>query len=419
MKRFIWLIFLPLIAFSEDATTPFYIEEGQEGYKPGNSLTQTLLNLASYAEDMFPCKGWADPNLCKNLAFRPNAWIQVAALPPRRKSQPIFANAMPDVTVLRTSNEIAMVMGTAPLSALKQLVQKPEVASENVPLEKEEPAVKVKSEPKKNSFFIPKRVELRHIEGPRNMTRFGTNYSTLEITFAPDFVPGHFLPMVDLRGHRFDNTKYAANAGLVARYIPDGNAPFCHILGGNLYYDYRQGSWGGFHQIGAGIEMLGKGWDLRANGYVPLSVTEHVRECVFDDYIGDYVIIKRKIEFVSYGYNAEFGYWAVQSDSFLLYGAASLYYLSGRSCQKELRGGRLRIRPQYKDYFAFEVSVSHDSIFQTVWQGQIILSIPLYLINAKKGKRFPCGLTERQVYQPVNRFEIMPMGQSCSWASNF
>jgi hypothetical protein len=268
-----------------------------------------------------------------------------------------------------------------------------------------------------NNAPLPKRIALRHIEGPNDLSSsYGTNYSTLEMLIGPEYRRGHFLPMLDLRGHRFDNTKYASNVGFVGRYIPE---TFCQILGVNAYWDYRQGSWGGFHQLGVGIEVLGKRLDFRANGYIPLSTTERVKTCVFDDYIGDYVITRRKIEFVSYGYNAEVGYLAVRSNSFLLYGAASLYYLSGRGINTDTRGGKFRLRPQYKDYFAVDLSVSYDNIFRTVYQAEIILSIPLYQIASYKYKKSPCGITDRQVYQPVERYEIMPIGKKCCWKTNF
>jgi hypothetical protein len=270
---------------------------------------------------------------------------------------------------------------------------------------------------KRNRYPLPKRITLRHIEGPRDLTSsYGTNYSTVEMLIGPEYKLGQFLPMVDLRGHRFDNTKYASNVGFVGRYIPDN---FCKIYGANAYWDYRQGSWGGFHQLGVGIEVLGRRWDFRANGYIPLKTTERIKTCVFDDYIGDYVITRRKIEFVSYGYNAEVGYLAVRSDKFLLYGAASLYYLSGRGISTDTRGGKFRIRPQYKDYIAIDLSVSYDNIFRAVYQAEVLFTIPLYHIASHKYEKNRCGLTDRQIYQPVERYEIMPIGKKCCWKTNF
>ena len=201
--------------------------------------------------------------------------------------------------------------------------------------------------------------------------------------------------MLDLRGHRFDNAKFATSAGYVGRFIPDKASSFRHILGANIYYDFRQGSFGAFHR--SGLELLGRRWDFRANGYVPLSTTALIKNCVFDDYIGDYVVTKRRIEFISYGYNVEIGYLAVRTDPFLLYGAASLYYLSGRGIERERRGGRFRIRPQYKSYFALEFSVSHDSVYETVYQAEVIISLPLYQISRGRGKSSSTGISDRQI----------------------
>jgi hypothetical protein len=77
-----------------------------------------------------------------------------------------------------------------------------------------------------------------------------------------------------------------------------------------------------------------------------------------------------------------------------------------------------RVRPQYKDYLAFDFSVSHDSVFQTVYQAQIILYLPLYQLS-KKGNQRPCNLTDYQIYQPIERYEVMPIGRRSCWQTNF
>lgn len=264
-----------------------------------------------------------------------------------------------------------------------------------------------------SSYPLPKRIALRHIEGNQGF-HYGTNYSTLEILFAPDYRLGHTLAMIDLRGHRFDNNTYAANVGLVARYIPKS---FCELLGANVYYDFRQGKIGNFQQIGVGIEILGKRWDFRANGYIPISTKKRVRKCLFDDYTDGFFMMDRRTESISYGYNAEIGCLAVRTDTFLLYLAGGPYYITGRKCHEKTRGGEVRMRPQYKDYVALDLRLSHDPVFETVFQAQIIVSIPLYQITGQNKNH--CGITDRQIYQPVERFEVMPIGKCRCVQANF
>ena len=266
-----------------------------------------------------------------------------------------------------------------------------------------------------------KRVEVRHIVGNENHVIYSTNYTTFAALFGPDYTPGKFLPMLDLRAHRFDDTTYAANAGFVGRYIPQVPTTFCEILGFNLYYDYRQGSIGYYQEVGLGLEVLGSRWDFRGNAYVPFGAKKSVNVCVFDDYIGDYVITHSTKEAISYAFDAEIGYLSfllIGDTKLLLYTAVGPYYIAGRCCHASTQGIRARIRPQYKDFIAFEMSVNYDSLFETIWQGQVIISLPLYQIGRSTNKG-PCNLSNRQIYQPVNRFEVMPLGRSDCWDSNF
>ncbi|HNA62329.1 MAG TPA: inverse autotransporter beta domain-containing protein [Rhabdochlamydiaceae bacterium] len=266
----------------------------------------------------------------------------------------------------------------------------------------------------KNHIWL-KRLSLSHVEGDGQGIGFMNNYTTIDLLFGPDYQNGKVLPLLDLKGHRFDDNTYAANAGVIFRYLPKN---FCAILGLNLFYDYREGYKGSFNQMGVGIEILSRRWDLRANAYVPFGAKKLMTTCVFDDYIGDFFAINKRSEFSSCGYNAEAGWLAVNSKNFLLYAAAGVYYLSG-SFHQRTRGCEFRIRPQVRDYFALDLKVSYDELFRTVFQAQVFITIPLYQFKSSKSKYGPCCMTNRQVYQPVERFEVMPLGRRSSWKSNF
>jgi hypothetical protein len=264
--------------------------------------------------------------------------------------------------------------------------------------------------------FWPKRMILRHVEGWGEGISFGTDYSTCALFISPDYHVGKVMPILDLRGHRFDNNTYAANIGLGGRYIPESGS-FCQMLGFNAFYDWREGKKGNYNQLGLGLEILGDRLDFRANGYAPIGTKSRKTKCTFNDYDGDYYAIKRECEFTSYGFNAEIGYYAVKSADFFLYTALGPYYLVRRHHDKT-RGGMFRVRPQYKDYLAFDFIVSYDSLFKTVYQAQIVLSLPLYQLS-KKGNKRPCNLTDYQIYQSIERYEVMPLGRRCCWQTNF
>ena len=145
--------------------------------------------------------------------------------------------------------------------------------------------------------------------------------------FAPVYLNGNFMPMLDLRGHHLHNDEYAGNVGLIGRYMSDSK---CRVFGLNAYYDFRQGCLGNYNQVGGGLEILGRRWDFHLNGYFPLGKHEHNLGCIFDDYEGDYYAIFNKKEFSFWGGNAELGYYPVKSKNFLLYLSAGPYLISGK-----------------------------------------------------------------------------------------
>jgi hypothetical protein len=272
---------------------------------------------------------------------------------------------------------------------------------------------------KKTAYPIPKRLMLSHNMGyGENFgPERGTDFTTFEVFLAPDYCVGSFYPLIDLRGHRFDNDSYALNIGIGGRYIPSSNN-FCEMMGINFFYDWRQGFLTEYNQFGIGLEVLGKRWDFRANGYFPVGQKKYKVTCVFDQYEGGYVITERKFEITTYGYNLEVGWLAIASKNFLLYAAAGPYYLTRKSCCFEsIVGGKIRMRPQYKDYIALDVSYCRDSNSNSFWETTFIVSLPLYQITNQNER--PCRLTDRQIYQPIERFEIMTLGKRSCWTQNY
>jgi hypothetical protein len=265
---------------------------------------------------------------------------------------------------------------------------------------------------RRDFYFIPKRLSLRTIQKKRIGYRRG--YATADVFFAPSKISGHMHSMIDLRAHWFDNNTYAANLGLIERYIPSSS---CRVLGFNGYYDFREGSLGNYHRLGLGLELLGSRWDFRLNGYVPVGLKKHKIKCVFDQYIGGYVATLRRKEFAFYGFNAEIGVYALKVNNFFLYVAGGPYFLSKETSNTSW-GGKLRVRPQFRDYLALELSTSYDNIFKNIYQAEIIFSLPLYRIIKTRKENSSC-VSDYQFYQPVQRFEIIPIEKRCCWNANF
>jgi hypothetical protein len=276
---------------------------------------------------------------------------------------------------------------------------------------KAEPPPSLPSTP--NSTPWPKRVTLSYNHTTGDCQRWWDDYAMLGIMLAPQYRYGRVLPILDLQVERMDHHRYGANIGVAGRYI---SSRANQILGLNLFYDFQQGHRGLYHQAGMGFEWLSKRWDVRANAYIPLT-EKHSKHCVFDDYIGDFVATRTCSTYTLYGVNAEAGYLAVQSKNFLLYVAAGPYYIGRSSIMEDALGARLRIRPQFRDYIAMDFSVSSDRIFKTVFQSAVIIYFPLYQISPQNSSHR--RLTDRQIYQPIERFNLSPLFKRCCWHTNW
>lgn len=223
------------------------------------------------------------------------------------------------------------------------------------------------------------------------------------------------MPFVDLRGHYFNRkNRWAYNIGLGARYIPH---PYCscEVVGANLYFDQRKGCLGNYSLLGAGVEYLGRCWEARANATFPLGKAHRKKICRFDNYSDNYFYIQKDQEWVFHNYNFELGFYLWRSHCFSFYIGGGPYYW-GSDCFQSA-GGRIRIRPQFKDYFSLDLSLQYDSLFDTVFQAKFVFSWPLY--QQRCLNKAPCCLSDRQIYRPPERFEIMPVAFRRCFEANF
>src|ERR1700722_8804272 len=132
---------------------------------------------------------------------------------------------------------------------------------------------------------------------------YQTGYSTLE-GFAMYNRNAHFMPFIDLRGHVFDDGKFAGNAGVGGRTLLSSIG---HVFGCYVYYDVRQSSHGLVpQQVSPGIELLGSRMEYRVNGYFPVGSDESRKyRYKFDAFEGNRILLKFKQLQVMTGGDAE------------------------------------------------------------------------------------------------------------------
>lgn len=248
------------------------------------------------------------------------------------------------------------------------------------------------------------RITIRHID-PHGIG-YNQGYTTLEAFFA--FTNGScYLPFLDVRGHIFNNGKPAANAGFGVRYLGSSR-----IWGINSYYDYRKTNHLHYNQVSVGLESLGKVWDVRLNGYLPVGTTSTpYGTSTFSHFQGHHLYFSRKQEFAMKGANAEVGAHIDSFKNVPLYFAAGPYYLEGKG--RVAWGGEARVAIDLYEYVRIEGNTSYDNVFKWIGQGQLSINIPFgKRKTCKKDPQCSCShalaMSHRAV-QRVDRNEIIPV----------
>ena len=283
-------------------------------------------------------------------------------------------------------------------------------------------AEKEKSSPEKDciSNAQPYQITARHIESKG--IGYSQGYTTLDGFFAHQF--DDFIPFIDLRGHVFNNGKLAANAGLGIRYIID---PDAYMIGGNVYYDYRNTKHYHYNQIGAGLEAFFRRWEIRANGYLPVGTKrkafEHDLNWIsFKAFSGNNILINEnytdKIESAMRGFNLEGGVHCLKTlcDYDLFVGAGPYYFNANEG--KTSWGGKVRVRAEVTKYVYLELSDSYDKIFHNRFQGTVSLSYPFGSANCSskkqksKNRSIPKNILCARAVQPPERQEIVVVSKN-------
>jgi trimeric autotransporter adhesin len=140
------------------------------------------------------------------------------------------------------------------------------------------------------------------------------------------------------------------------------------IWGGYVAYDVRDTGNKVFNQIGVGLERLGKNWDVRVNGYLPIGtskqeVAESLSNWQFEknNLLLD---IQRRSQVALAGFDLEVGGKLIGLGKGDLRGYGGLYYYSGEGVDGALGiKGRLEAYPT--ENFRLGLMVQHDPIFDT------------------------------------------------------
>lgn len=265
-------------------------------------------------------------------------------------------------------------------------------------------AAEKKEEPDFTGNALPsKRISFRHIESKG--VGYNQGYTSLDLFMATNEPIHSLVPFIDTRLHVFNDRRPAANLGLGLRTLSSS-----WVYGINAYYDYRKTHHFHYNQVSLGLEALGKKWDVRLNGYLPVGKKKSTFfDTKFSNFEGNYANLTSKQEFSMKGLNAEAGYHFKKMKHASFYAAAGPYYFYNEG--KNAIGGEARASTTVFDHFKFEVSGSYDPVFHGIVQGQVsgILLLGPKSSSVKKGNQSsskPYTVNER-VFQSVDRSEII------------
>jgi hypothetical protein len=248
------------------------------------------------------------------------------------------------------------------------------------------------------------RIGIRQNEGRGIGYRRG--YTTLEYFGLSSHFGLRFLPFLDLRGHLFNNNRYAGNVGIGTRSLLSA---IDHFLGIYLYYDVRNERHLTVHQISPGIELLGKRMEYRFNAYFPLGKDQsNAYNFRFDRFYKNHLFIQKTRKNALTAADGEIGVHFTQSSRYVLFGGLGSYYLTGPHA--ESWGGKARLLGRYKEYISLEATYSYDHLFKGIVQGSIGITLP-FGRTLKRGRgghsdHTHCALLLTRAVQSPSRFEI-------------
>jgi hypothetical protein len=237
------------------------------------------------------------------------------------------------------------------------------------------------------------------------------NYGELG-TFFPLGITREWVSFADLKAYRFNGGRWGGSFGLVFR---SGRLGGDQILGGNIYFDMRQGQHGMFPRLGMGLERLGDTWDLRFNAYLPLNVFErHGKKHVFH-FIGPFRAQCRHVEVTSRaGFDLEAGAKLLHYRDFEVYAATGVYFYDWQ-CKRNFWGWMARFAFTWGEYFRVDVKGSLDGVNRGGGQMVCSFNIPFdELIYWRLPKKRPSSY-----FQPVIRTGTIAFKKSVRYEWNW
>lgn len=220
---------------------------------------------------------------------------------------------------------------------------------------------------------------------------YDQGYTSVDVMASPIDFP-HFYPYLNVRGHVFNDGRFASNLGIALRYLSSKQD---WIWGGNVFYDYRSAKIFSGQQLGAGLELFFGDIAMRVNGYLPIGVVKR-KEAM-------------RAQVALANIQGEIGTKLFSMQNFQLRGALGVYYLTGRAFNHQTFGkawgSQLRLTGVIYKWVEAGVETTYDHIFNFTFQGYLALKIPL----GNTRLHFADNAFMKNLFAPIRRNEIIPL----------
>lgn len=247
------------------------------------------------------------------------------------------------------------------------------------------------------------RFAFKHREA--NGIGYDQGYSSLDGFFLFSSV-GNWYPFFDVRAHLFNSGRPAANLGLGLRYSPDSIRA---IFGINSFFDFKSTSHSTFEQVGAGIEILGTKWEMRANGYLPIFSKNNLYNLDFYRFHDHHAIFRASHEIAFKGFDLSLTRFLLQKRKWDLSSTLDGYMFFA-DYDTRAAGGLIKFKSNVFKFFSLETQASYDNYFKCILQLQAAVSVPFGKRIAVNKKNLPNKqklVLGRRLSEEVDRFEMI------------
>ncbi len=247
------------------------------------------------------------------------------------------------------------------------------------------------------------RFAFKHREA--NGIGYDQGYSSLDGFFLFSSL-GNWYPFFDVRAHLFNEGRPAANLGFGLRYSPDFVRA---IFGINGFFDFKSTSHSTFEQAGAGIEILGTKWEMRANGYLPIFSKNNLYNLDFYQFQNHHAIFRASHEIAFKGYDLSLTRALFQKKKWDLSSTVDGYMFFA-DYNTKAAGGLIKLKSTLFNFFSLETQASYDSYFKTILQIQAGVAVSFgkrIAINKKNLPNRQKLALARRLAEEVDRFEMI------------